>query len=64
MSPKTLAENLGAGYYDLVNIFYDEARRISPDEAQARSLTSEAVAQFLDHYSKIKRGPGPHGNAA
>lgn len=52
MSPKSIAESLGMCHQDLVNIFYDEAKRISPDEKEALSLTREAVKQFLDHSNK------------
>jgi hypothetical protein len=37
---------------DLVNIFYDEAKRITLDEKEALSLTRDAVKDFLHHSVK------------
>jgi hypothetical protein len=39
----------------LKEIFYDEAKRISGDDAEAQRLTMEAIRGFLSHYSIIRR---------
>ena len=37
---------------DLFNIFYEEAKRISSDEAEAKKITGEALRDFFKNYSK------------
>lgn len=39
----------------LVDIFYDEARRISTTDDEALRLADEALTGFLSHYSQVKR---------
>ena len=43
---------------ELVDIFYDEARRIATDDDEAVRLTNEAVSDFLSHYRLIKKRAG------
>jgi len=35
---------------ELADIFYDEAKRIAKNSAEAEKLTSEAVESFIAHY--------------
>lgn len=39
---------------ELVNIFYDEALRISSNRDDAAKLANEAVTDFLSHYRLVK----------
>jgi len=39
----------------LVDIFFDEARRISATDDEALRLANEALTGFLSHYSMVKR---------
>jgi len=60
MNDKALHIDFNMTYSDLEGIFFDEAKRIVPDENEAAKLTSEAVRNFLDHYhgGKLKARPG------
>lgn len=35
---------------ELADIFYDEAKRIAKDDAEAEEMTSDAVESFIAHY--------------
>ncbi|MGK7344371.1 MAG: hypothetical protein ACNS63_01005 [Candidatus Nitrospinota bacterium M3_3B_026] len=50
LSKKTLA----ATPLEIVDIFYDEARRIASDDKEAVELTNQAVRDFLSHYRLVK----------
>lgn len=38
----------------IFDIFYDEAKRITRSEKEAKVLTDDAVSEFMSHYSKLK----------
>ncbi len=45
---------------ELVNIFYDEALRISSNRDDAAKLANEAVTDFLSHYRLVKSRVNGH----
>ena len=57
MKAKVLSGTMVEGHQDLVGIFYDEARRLSPDEDSALSLTREAIRYFLKYYKSQEHPP-------
>jgi len=40
---------------ELIDIFYDEARRITSNEDEAERLANDAVKDFLTHYRLVKQ---------
>lgn len=40
---------------ELIDIFYDEARRIASSDDEAVELTNEALNDFLSHYKLVKK---------
>ncbi len=43
---------------DIFDIFYDEAKRITRSEKEAKVLTDDAVSEFMSHYSKLRSRSG------